>query len=96
MVLPNNLICGSAEGGRNGQPDNDLCYLSHLRISATFIIIAGIDSVLHRHQSEVNRFPLSQANVSRESPLFSITPQMTLYVVLAAQCSVKKGACACA
>lgn len=47
MVLLNNLICRSAEGGRNGQADNDLCYLSHIRVSTTFIIIAGIDSVLH-------------------------------------------------
>ena len=47
MVLLNNLIRRSAEGGHNGQADNDLCYLSPIRIGTTFIIIAGIDSVLH-------------------------------------------------
>lgn len=47
MVLSNNLIRGSAEGGRNGRADNDLCYLSHIRISKIVIIIARIDSVLH-------------------------------------------------
>lgn len=82
---------------RNEQAGNDLCYhfASHIWICATFIIMAGIDSVLRWHHSEVKCCLLSQANVSGEVPLFSITPPMTLYVALARQCSVKKGVCVC-
>lgn len=43
--------------------------------------------------TQEERFLVSRPNVSGEVPLFSITHPMTLYVVLARQCSVKKGVC---
>lgn len=99
MALPNNAICGGW-GVHNEQPGNDLC--PHFAFQVLSL------RELHYHRRGLTPafaltslrgemfFLLSLANGGGEVPLsLSITLPMTLYVVRAGQCSVKK-VCACA